>query len=362
MSSIFSSSSPSKTKKMNLSSTPRPLLSLPDEATINDTDSRLKWKHIESLKQHGYCVVENALDVNEGNQIVKDWKKCYESYGVGFKAADPSTWKLSKHRPMGTRGMQDYPPVSQEFWVWNARLAMAPIFSALWQTSESGLLSSMDRVCFVPPTQLLTGKTWWHLDQSSVKRRGVLACVQGMLILEDIDEGDVALQVMANSHKHHAQFFEEHLSQDEVRFGKCKNMDWHKFNEGDTDWYLKQKDVEKVRVHGKKGSLILWDSRLPHHAVPPPRDIRSGRTRLCIYVCMVPRKLAPEKRILAHKKWFETGRATSHWPQDSKPFARIPRTYGGALREFPGFNLEKQLRDRDEKVSDVKKMRRLVGY
>lgn len=68
--------------------------------------------------------------------------------------------------------------------------------------------------------------------------------------------------------------------------------------------------VKVTRVHAKKGSLILWDSRLPHHAVPPVEGNmlfmervvgllsvqRSGRARFCIYVCMVPRRLGTEKR------------------------------------------------------------------
>lgn len=115
--------------------------------------------------------------------------------------------------------MQDYPPVSQEHWVWNARLATAPIFSSLWQTHQSGLISSMDRVCFVPPTQLLSGKTWWHLDQSRSTRIGSLQCVQGMLVLEDIDESDVALQVMAGTQKYHGKFFTEHMKGDTERLG-----------------------------------------------------------------------------------------------------------------------------------------------
>jgi hypothetical protein len=253
--------------------------------------------------------------------------------------------------------------------MWEARLAAAPVFASLWGCPKEELISSMDRACFVPYTRLkINAKNkmgWLHMDQARLQRRGTLECVQGFVTLNDIGPGEVALTVYEGAHKHHGRFFSEHL--DAERSGKCANADWLKFEEADKAWYLAQEGVRETRVHAPAGSLVLWESRLPHHAMPPLEPAaRSQIDRYVIYTCMVPRAWALpgalEKRIAA----FEAGRATSHWPQDSKLFGLKPRVYGGKPEDVlldPNYDpVKKQVEKLPQTVSDFPLLKKLVGY
>lgn len=272
--------------------------------------SKLLQQHIAELEERGITVVENVVDAEFCEATKRKWRECMESYGTGFKANDPSTWKTDT-LPFNTRGMQDWPPVAHEEYVWNTRLKAAPVFADLWGCKEGDLISSMDRVCFVPHNRLnVTKRTengWIHLDQSSQNRRGRLECVQGFITLNDIGAGEVALEVLAGAHCHHAAFFTHLTSADKKREEASRKTDWLKFTDSDRVWFEKQSDVKRKRVHARAGSLVLWDSRLPRHAVPPHNSSeRSAIDRYVIYVCMVPRAWAtPQallKRIKALKK------------------------------------------------------------
>jgi hypothetical protein len=254
--------------------------------------------------------------------------------------------------------------------MWEARLAAAPVFASLWGCPKEELISSMDRACFVPYTRLKMNKKaalgWWHLDQAVAGRRGTLECVQGFVTLNDIGPGEVALTVLEGAHKHHARFFSEHLADE--RLGKI-TKDWVKFipTEKDKEWYLAQEGVRETRVHAPAGSLVLWESRLPHHAMPPENPAaRSQIDRYVIYTCMVPRSWARltilKRRIAA----FERGRATSHWPQDARLFGEKPWVRGADPEEVlldPHFDpVKKQVEKLPQTVSDYLLLKRLVGY
>lgn len=324
----------------------------------------LQPKHIEALHRDGYCVVEGVLTAEQCATTRRQWLETIENYDIGFVANDPESWKAATHRPVGTHGMHDYPPVAQEWWVWNARLHTASVFSQLWQTPAEDLISSMDRVCFVPPTQPAIANDWWHLDQCQVATRGALACVQGMLVVEDIDEGDIALEVMAGAHRLHAEFLSYLGKTSPVAETRTRTMDWYQFAAADVAWFANSGLSTVRRVHAKKGSLILWDSRLPHQARGPRDGKRSDRARHTIYTCMVPRAWADYDCLDIREELFEDGRATTHWPQYRYAFAATPQTYGQPLPTFPGFELEKQLamRDNPEYVPQQQLMKRLVGY
>lgn len=321
--------------------------------------TKLNWEHVVQLRDAGFCVVEDVLDVSQCVQIRKDWLDTMGAYGTGFRADDSSTWTQKGTRPWNTRGIQEYPPVAHEHWVWEARLQAAPVFEALWQTPARDQISSFDRACFVPSGRYPRTSDWLHLDQASEKRRGTLQCVQGMLVLEDIGDSEVALEVLRGAHLHHEQLFAA-PSLTEKRLNKCKSAEWLKLTEADIKWYSGQKNVERIRIKARKGSLILWDSRLPHHAVPPCTGAQ-GKDRFCIYVCMLPRRCATQARLKAHRKYFDEGRATSHWPQDAKVFQEKPQLYGQPLPEYI-FDPRAQLHQRDTRVPDRDLMRRLAGF
>jgi len=350
-------------------------------------DALLKAEHIASLQERGFAVVPNVLDAAKCATLKQQWLATMSMYeGSGFDPVNRATW-TSSNLPTGTRGMQEHgfslfsvffikfmlvsswPPVAHEPWMWEARLAAAPVFASLWGCPKEELISSMDRACFVPYTRLKINKGnaggWVHIDQSAASRRGTLECVQGFVTLNDIGPGEVALTVYEGAHKHHSRFFSEHL--DAERSAKCATSNWLKFEEADKAWYLAQNGVKETRVHAPAGSLVLWESRLPHHAMPPETQAaRSQIDRYVIYTCMVPRIWASEEALKKRIAAFEKGRATTHWPQDAKLFALKPRTYGGAPDEVlldPHYDpVTKQVAKLPGAVSDFALVQKLVGY
>ena len=230
----------------------------------------------------------------------------------------------------------------------------------------------MDRVCFVPYERLRINKAnqagWPHLDQARATRRGTLECVQGFVTLNDIGPNEVALQVYEGAHKYHKRFFEEVVCKDADRAHKCANDDWCKFDAAagtDRAWYMAQPGVKEVRVHAPAGSLILWESRLPHHAMPPADNAQRSRVdRFVIYSCMVPRAWASDAVLAKRIKSFEAGRATPHWPHEGKAFPHKPRTYGKDTTLLdPNFDPRvRQLPALETRTTNYGLVKRLVGF
>ena len=335
--------------------------------------SLLEPHHLIELRERGWTVVENVLSPDQCETTKRDWLQTMAQYpGSKFRPDDRKTWKRV-NMPLSTRGMLDFPSVAQEAWIWRTRLASAPVFSALWGCAESDLLTSMDRACFVPYEQLKmnakNAKGWWHIDQARIARRGPLQCVQGLVTLNDMGEGEVCLEVLEGAHRHHAAFFRERIETDAKRQADTRNDDWYKFDAdtgGDLAWYLSQPGVKRVRCYAKAGSLILWESRLPHQAQPPQNNaLRSKIDRYAIYACMIPREWVKDGKVLQKRqKHFESGRATPHWPDSAKPFPAKPRTYGTPL-PFPTYNvLESQVQVLEQRLGadDYARAKRLVGY
>ena len=332
-------------------------LKLPSQKTVKGP---LTEKNINELRDFGYTVVSDFLDSDTCDSIQNRWLSVIENYNCGFDREKSSEWK-SVNLPIGIRGMQDYPPIAQQSFVWDTRILLAPIFAALWNCEEEELVSSMDRVCFVPKTMLRRkNKSWWHLDQAKTEKWGKLECIQGFVTLEDIDPGDVALQVLSGAHDYHAEFMK--------KLGEKHKDDWYKFKGEDLEWYTSKPKVELKSVFAKKGSVVLWDSRIPHQA---QRDLEAMAKRIkkdnlnnryVIYVCMLPRERVKESKLAARIKAFEEGRATSHWPTEAKLFAKMPRWGAAEAITKYKFNQKKQLRHRDEKVTNPDLMRKLAGY
>jgi hypothetical protein len=259
---------------------------------------------------------------------------------------------------------------------WKAVLRTAPYFAELWNVNEEDLIASMDRICFVPYERLkMTARNefgWPHLDQSREGRRGPLKCVQGLVTFNPIGPGEVALVVYQNSHKHHARFFTERVEHDADRNKTSLKKDFCKLTEQDRAWYLAQPGVEEVRVHAPEGSLILWDSRTVHHALPPLDNTqRSMMDRYVLYSCMVPRAWAKPSAIAKRIQHFENGRSTPHWPHDGLSFPSKPRVYSKEDRETmidPAFDpktrqpLDAFFAAFQENPSECALLRRLIGY
>ena len=81
----------------------------------------------------------------------------------------------------------------------------------------------------------------------------------------------------------------------------------------------------------KKGSIVLWDSRLFHQGIEAQKERETPNTRLIIYTCMTKRDKARPCDLKKKQKAFNEQRMTTHCPDRPILFGKTPRTYGNDL-------------------------------
>jgi ectoine hydroxylase-related dioxygenase (phytanoyl-CoA dioxygenase family) len=253
-------------------------------------------KHADELRTRGYTVIENVVSADRCAKYREGIRAHLLSANIDVDDPQRSASSYSQHRIV-----QHY-EVGHCDAVWQVRQeeAVAAVFAALRGTND--LLVSFDGVCVMPPHHRDDGKRWWHTDQSH-SRRG-LRCIQGYVNLTSShDERSGSLAVIPGSHLQHSRFGFEHLGR------KNPGDDWYVYSDADIEAF----GGAPTRVHGGVGSLVLWDSRVAHMAMAPPKDAGEARERCVVYVCMEDRDLltpGTEKRKQRH---FDEYAMTSHW-------------------------------------------------
>lgn len=186
---------------------------------------------------------------------------------------------------------------------------------------DNDLLVSTDGFCWMPSHYTGVDRSWLHTDQSH-KKLG-LQCVQGYVnLLTSHDAASGSLYVVPGSHLLHAEFAAKFPDAAE------NGRDWYKFSAEQ----LESLGAKPVRVHGGVGSVVLWDSRLAHSAIPPARGTESPRERCVAYVCYQPRALCSKKNLEKKRAVFENYRVTSHWPASKVEMFGVKwRTYGAEI-------------------------------
>jgi hypothetical protein len=316
-----------------------------------------------NLTAHGVEVVENVLSQDELESLRNDMWRWIETMtqkcSAPVKKSDPTTYKsmfelYPKHGMLFQEGSVGHNPVS---WKVRTHPHVRDVFETIWD--EPDMITSFDGISVSLPCEdtgrgWWRGNEWWHVDQSFL--RNDLECIQAFVNLFDVNPGDATLGAWVGSHKLHQKFrdtFEDDLLQK-----KDISRDWYKFDEDEKDWYMDELGVENVVcVKAKAGSMVLWDSRTVHQGVEPQKTRKERNIRCVPYVCMLPRSRCTEKQLEKRISAFEARRTTSHWPEKSKMFPKVPRTYGG---DYPG------LVDVDPEDFGIdmnsEVVRRIVGY
>ena len=167
----------------------------------------------------------------------------------------------------------------------------------------------------------LSGKENWkpktagvHVDQNPFRKKG-LHCVQGMLVLYDVNEHTGGLELLPNSHTEAVQ---EELRNRYPNARDGKN-DWLRFTEDDP--YQGKPKLVKA----KAGDLILWDSRVIHgggvgsgYSKDSYPLSKGDLARLAFTVTMTPKSYVSDPTVLfRRRKTFLDGKAAlNHWPHE----------------------------------------------
>lgn len=318
-------------------------------------DASLQEKIRSNLIQHGVCVINNVLDVNESQKMASDMAAtlAYVSsdMAIPFDINNKDTYNTLREM-LPTRGLifQNF-GLGQAQCCWDIRCNYKVIecFAKIYGTYD--LLTSFDGFSFSVPPEMNAGRgfhkeQWFHFDQST--KRPNFECIQGWVTALDVENGDSTLVVMVGSHNLHNAYGET--------FGHNDGADWVQVK--DNVKFFTDRGCFEYRIICPKGSLVLWDSRTLHYGSAPLQGRLKSNYRAIIYVCYTPRTLISEsdrkRKIEIFMKRGNKGykRTTSHWPHKPKMFPEVPRTYGNPIPK---------IRQLPDPIIDQKFMR-MIGY
>jgi len=279
----------------------------PYRFNFTDTDA---WK--AHLKDKGFAVVYGLVSEEDAERITEEMKECLQKFSPNL--TDEKSWTVGKNYPfMLHGGMVQY--MGHAKFQWECREKVAPIFAKIWECETKHLATSFDGFCYMNGKRKYRAQdplSFVHTDQSPT--RDYLWSVQGLLNLKDCAENDGGLILIPESHKHHGEVFKR-LGLEGVK------DDWHKFSED------QKKDAvftNYVKICGKAGDFMMWDSRTLHcNTVPTSQNVRA-----CVYVCQIPKIKVPEKALKKRKTAWLAKRCSGHHPGDGfSMFPAVPR-YG----------------------------------
>lgn len=268
---------------------------------------------VKELDKHGVVVVPKVLARDEVEHAKKLFWDKLESLGSGIQRDNPDTWNEANWPGDIFRGFMTSHGISQSEAAWYLRShrRIRRAFEQIWETRD--LITSMDAfICWRPWNKVREPKDGFqepcvegfHVDQSP-KKRG-FHCVQGMIVLNEVTDESGGLRVIRGTHTDRVQ---DYIEKKYKAYG-----DWCELRNEDP--LVKFSDWELLKA--QPGDLILWDSRLIHSGyVGTGYDDRSqvkDLARLCMAVCMVPRDMVSPEVLEQRRKFFERGKATTHWP------------------------------------------------
>jgi hypothetical protein len=104
------------------------------------------------------------------------------------------------------------------------------------------------------------------------------------------------------------------------------------------NFFIKEHNLQPVKICCKKGDRVFWDSRSFHAGTNPVQGRLNPSFRCSGYLCYTPRAWATKANLKKKKKRFEERRTTSHWPHRPKVFPKSIWTRGPELE--PSLKLE----------------------
>ena len=283
----------------------------------------------DKIRKDGIAVIPNVISKNKVDRYQKEmWDMFGEmTYNLQYPVSKdyPQSWKnIYELQPEYSMLIQFW-KVGHSKLAWNLRQEKKVIetFCKIWNVTPEELLTSFDAMSFHPPPEttkkgFYNNKDWYHTDQSGSNND--FSCVQGMVTLYDVKEGDGTFCFKEGSHHLHGKFFEKHEQK--------KKRDWYELSYSESEFF---KDCPNKRIKAKAGSLILWDSRLFHCGGLPLKNRKKPNFRAVFYICMTPRKWSTEEELLKRKEAFFNKQMTTHNPNQVQLYPDKPRSYGLTL-------------------------------
>lgn len=265
------------------------------------------------LKRTGYSIVENALtpeEVTIANILLWDH---LETLYPQANRNDPSSWN---HLNIDDRGFVEHSHQSQGAWFVRSAPGIKKAFESIWDTDD--MITSMDTaIAWKPWKENIPspGTEGLHIDQTHPN----FECVQGMIVLEDVNDASGGLEVIPCSHTNWNDIV--NICGD-AWIANNWNQNWGPIPP------TKYPQGSGKLLHAKKGSLILWDSRLIHGGrkgiggTDPTKLARAAYT-----VCMLPRGRCTSEIQDLRKAGFQNGWEFNHDPVNPHIVENSPPNY-----------------------------------
>jgi hypothetical protein len=297
------------------------------------------------LDKNGVAVLQNILTENEclyfRNQI---WDEIKHVSQNRFDINNENTWnEFYNFNPFHSMLLHHFSlGHMQPIWEIRQHPKVYQVFEKIWNVNVNDLIVSFDGLSIhLPPEKTNRGwyeSNWFHTDQSS-KKIGK-HCIQGLINLYPVNNGDATLSILEKSHHLHESFFKDNQINN--------SSDWYQLKDNDLN-YFKSCDPSAIKVDDI-GSMILWDSRTFHQGIESNINRQAENFRMAIYITMMPRSTINDPLTLIKKqKAFKNLKLTSHWANSNFTFPKKPKI---CLYEF---NLIHQ-----PVLNDIGK--RLAGY
>jgi ectoine hydroxylase-related dioxygenase (phytanoyl-CoA dioxygenase family) len=275
------------------------------------------------LDSNGVAVIPNILNNDEcisfRNEI---WDEIKYVSKNRFDINNLDTWnEFYNFNPFQSMLLHHY-SLGHMQPIWNIRQHpnVIQVFEKIWNIDSSELLVSFDGLSIhLPPEKTNrgfynnNGDNWFHTDQSSNKIGK--HCIQGLINLYPVNDGDATLSIIEKSHLKHESFFIDN---------SIKNKsDWYQLKDNDIDYF---KNNNQYAIKADIGSIILWDSRTFHQGIGSNKNREKENFRMVIYITMLPRSTIKDPKILIKKqKAFQNLKITSHWANNVYTFPKKPQ-------------------------------------
>lgn len=286
------------------------------------------------LEEQGYAVVSSVVDgdiiENCKTNMWESLTKISSNWETPITFENKDSYKgIYKLLPLHSMLIQHFGLGHSQFaWDIRSNENVADVFAKIWNCKKSDLIVSMDGVSIhMPPEVTKRGwfrNEWFHTDQRFTVNEKY--CIQGLVNLYDVNEGDASTKILKGSHKYHNEFYKKF--KDDIEY---PNKDWFKLNNEKHVKFFTDKGCEKIMVKAKAGDLVLWDSRTFHCGSEPIKNRKKMNYRGVVYICMSNRNRANKKNLEKRLKIFNKKRLTTHSPFSALMFPKNPRTYGAEL-------------------------------
>jgi len=343
-------------------------------------------KMLEALNSDGYVVLRGAVSTTACDAILELFFDYLEALCPRFKRGDRTTW-TNKNLPLNTRGLIQYFGVGFQKYAIDARMALKYIFAELFGTDM--LTSSFDGTSFTVKKNKrpvfadladFTKKCWEdcpvHIDQTLLNEelgKDFMSIQSGLCIVDQEEDGHV-FTCIPGSHALHKKVLKigkkamdkanrkidrdnarlKTMSKAEVdeenarllaenpkaellkkRAPKKQELHWLVMNPKHMKYFRDKKKLCMVRVHLKKGDVVLWRSNLVHSSAGYCKSAAADAIRLQIFVAMRPALTVGDSdkakaEIANRKRAFDGNKVSKHSADEIRLFEGKPRMYGVA--------------------------------